>query len=291
LLWVGVVQKQAKRPVCPHLMDMTVSDNLWVGDLPPEINEDTVKNIFEGYGTILSTKVIPPRGPGKNAAALIRYQSMEDARWVVENLNGNMPEGFTTPVVVQFAKNSGASGGSYGKAPAGGKGGCKSSPYADPSAAVSGSWGGGVKGKGKPAKAGNFKGYMSSLAKGGKLPGVGARPDEQCVHVKNLPPDTTDLQLYQLFSVFGPMAHNGVTAMMREDGACLGIGFIDFQDPASAAQAVEVLDGTAMPDGTVINMNLKRPRGKGKGKGQGAEETSFGLESGMLLSGITAHMT
>lgn len=265
-------------------------DNLWIGDLPSDIDEATVKAVFEGYGAIVSTKLIMPKSQGRNAAALIRFENAEDAKWVVENLNGNMPEGFETPVVVQFAKNSpggggggGGKGSDYGKAPSAGKGyHSGASPYAPPPPSYArieddaGGYGGppSSKGAGKAggkyqnASSGGFKGYLASLAKSGKIPGVGSRPDEHCVYIKNLPPDTTNENLYQLFSVFGALAHGGVTAMLKEDGACLGVGFVDFQDPISAATAVEVLNGTTMPDGTQLNLNIKRSR-KGKGKGPG----------------------
>lgn len=277
---------------------MASGDNLWIGDLPSDIDEATVRAVFEGYGSIVSSRLIPPKSAGKNAAALVRFENAEDAKWVVENLNGNMPEGFETPVVVQFAKNppGGPGGSSYGKAPTAGKGSWdkgswdkgygkggydyRPSPYSyaqppPPAGAPPGK--GGYKGppsvsKGKAsgrtfsnAGAGNMKGFIADLAKSGRLPGVGSRPDEHCVYIKNLPPDCTDLELYQLFSVFGAIAHKGVTAMQK-DGFCLGVGFVDFQDPMSASAAVEVLNGTAMPDGTVISLNLKRSR-KGKGPG------------------------
>lgn len=291
---------------------MAVSDNLWIGDLPPEIDEVTVKNVFEGYGTILSSKLIPPKANGKNAAALVRFESIEDARWVVENLNGNMPEGFETPVVVQYAKNPPGGPHGHGKPSASpGKGyDYRSSPYPQPpppaidhgkggyGKSYGGKGGGGKGTKGSKsfantdkgnfkgsksftnATAGNFKGYIASLAKAGRLPGVGTRPDEHCVYIKNLPPDTQDLDLYRLFSVFGAIAHNGVTAMTKEDGSCLGVGFVDFQDPMSAAAAVEVLNGTAMPDGTVINLNLKRSKGGRKGgKGPSQSPQHFEYQS------------
>merc|ERR1719461_720732 len=76
---------------------------------------------------------------------------------------------------------------------------------------------------------------MNTVVKSGVLPGSGKRPDEQCVYVKNLPPDTTDQCLYELFCPFGAIAPRGVKAMLKEDGTCNSVGFVDFQDPISAA--------------------------------------------------------
>lgn len=283
-------------------------DNIWVGDLPPECDEASLQAAFGGYGSIVSCRVIPPKSEGRNAAALVRFENAQDAQWVVENLNGNIPEGFEAPVIVQFSKNSpgsgkggkGEGGGSispgYAKGPpAGGKGGGytpRSAPYGGSgggyAAAANGygksgggswsaapqdaGWGGG-KGGGKSyskggGAAGQWRGFLDTLQKGGLLPGSGTRPDDNCVYVKNLPADVSDLELYQLFSQFGAISHRGVTAMMNNDGSCHGVGFVDFQDSLSAAAAVEALNGQLLPDGTAIYLNLKRSK-KGKGEGKG----------------------
>jgi len=249
-------------------------DNIWVGDLPPEFTEAHAQQVFEGYGQIVSCKVIPPKSPGLKAAALIRFASVQDAQWVVENLNGNMPEGFAEPVIVQFARGGGkgkgsetASGGggwgagpgSYGKAPAGKGPAHQAQPYYD-------NYDSG-KGGGKSG-GGGFKAMYRGLVKGGYIPGSdGARPDEQCVYIKGLPTDTSDVNLFELFSPFGRLAPQGVKAMLHPDGTCTSVGFADFQDAASAQAAVAALNGAALPDGGVLSANLKRSKKGGPGKG------------------------
>merc|ERR1719253_886826 len=42
---------------------------------------------------------------------MIRFASVEMATWVVENLNGNIPEGLTEPIIARFANSKGAKGG------------------------------------------------------------------------------------------------------------------------------------------------------------------------------------
>merc|ERR1719221_345485 len=115
---------------------------------------------------------------------------------------------------------------------------------------------------------------LKGLMKGGAIPGMGSRPDEQCVYVKGLPPDTSDLSMYELFSPFGAIAPTDVKAMLKPDGTCTSVGFVDFQDPSCAAAAVSALHGTTLPDGSALHLNLKRSRkggpkgGGGKGWGQ-----------------------
>jgi len=264
------------------------SDNLFIGDLPGDVTDDWVMTIFGAYGTILSVKAIPAKPPGTKGAALVRFQSVEEAQWVKDNLNGNMPEGLETPVVVTYARSGGGGGDKGGWGKSGGKGE-RPAPYGKGKGP--GYWddGKGYDGKGCDGKGYDGKGYSSKgkgkasswsgndsgydfrtlykgLLKGGALPGSGQRPDEQCVYIKNLPPDTTDLGLYQIFACFGPIAPSGVKAMLKDDGTCTSVAFVDFQDSASAAAAVTALHGTQLPDGTTLHLNLKRPK-KGGGKG------------------------
>eukprot|EP00401_Gymnodinium_catenatum_P018330 CAMPEP_0117484740 /NCGR_PEP_ID=MMETSP0784-20121206/14609_1 /TAXON_ID=39447 /ORGANISM="" /LENGTH=284 /DNA_ID=CAMNT_0005279313 /DNA_START=79 /DNA_END=933 /DNA_ORIENTATION=- len=269
------------------------SDNLFIGDLPAELTKEDVDRIFSSYGTVQDSRVLPPKSEGQNASALVRFASVEEASWIVENLNGNIAEGLTDPVVVRFANAPGSNWKAAGKDSKGGKAGWgeKEGGYG-----AWGGWGGkgGKDGKdGKDGKAawrpmpygkdgkGPGKGLGKMAAKGGGKPdcfktvysaarkggvlGGGHVPEDCIIYVRNLPPDTTDLDLYKLFSPFGAIAPSGVRAMLEVDGSCKGIGFVDFSDSAAAAAAVMALDNLTMPDGSVINCTIKRP-GKGKGK-------------------------
>eukprot|EP00972_Heterocapsa_arctica_P089463 13189359-Heterocapsa_arctica.AAC.1 len=92
-------------------------------------------------------------------------------------------------------------------------------------------------------------------------------PMECQLYIRNLPSDTTDLDLYELFSSFGAIAPRGVKAMTGPDGVCTGIGFIDFLNtdgPQAAQAAIMTLNGTQMPDGSILSIASKSP-GKGKG--------------------------
>ncbi|CAI5985152.1 unnamed protein product [Closterium sp. NIES-65] len=60
------------------------------------------------------------------------------------------------------------------------------------------------------------------------------------VFVRNLAPDVTEEQLSARFSEIGPITN---AVVMRDDaGASKGFGFVNFQDPASAQEAVEKLN-------------------------------------------------
>merc|ERR1719382_1208511 len=105
----------------------------------------------------------------------------------------------------------------------------------------------GGKGGGKSS----FYSAYGAIKKAGLL-GEGHIPEECVVFVRGIPPDTSDGDLYRLFTPFGALAPNGVRAMTNPDGSCKGFGFANFADPACAAYAVQTLDNFQMPDGKVL---------------------------------------
>jgi len=247
------------------------SDNIWVGDLPPQIQQPDLMQIFEQYGTVVSVRQLPPKQEGQNSCAMVRFETVEMAKWVVENLHGNIPQGLENPIITRFAN---APGWKEAQAAKGyqdaGKGAPRWQPY--PAKGGGADFGGKSKGKGKkggPAPA-SFKELFFAIKKGEVLGSFGKIPEECTTYVKNLPPDTTDVDLYKLFAPFGAIAPTGVKAMMTPEGICKGIGFVDFVDPTAAATAVMALDNFALPDGTSLQVSQKTPsKGGGKGKGGG----------------------
>lgn len=237
----------------------SASDNVWVGDLPQGIAKEDLATVFEPYGQIVDSRVMPGKDASAKPCAMIRFASVEMATWVVENLNGNIPQGLESAVIVRFANSPSAKGDAKG-----GWGGGGQAWQQDNSG-----WGGkGGKdfGKGGKGKKGGAPGSFESLfqsAKGGGVLGGGTVPEECQIFIKNLPADTTDECLYKLCAPFGAIPPNGVKAMMQPDGTCKGIGFVDFADPSAASTAVMALDGHAG-----LGVSQKKA-GKGGGKGKG----------------------
>lgn len=269
------------------------SDNLFIGDLPPHVTDESVLAIFSAYGEVASCKAIPAKAGGSKGAALVRFGTLAEAQWVLENLNGNLPEGLDEPVVIQYARNppggpankKGGSNGGWGKG-AWGAEPARAAPYA----AGGKGWGGAGGGGWGKAGGGEFTFWslMNTVVKRGVLPGSGKRPDEQCVYVKNLPPDTTDQCLYELFCPFGAIAPRGVKAMLKEDGTCNSVGFVDFQDPISAAAAVESLHGTPLADGNTLHLNLKKSKKDGGKGGAWQAAVPGGVGRGASGEGVAA---
>jgi len=239
--------------------------NVWIGDLPPTFTQAQCEQVFGAYGSIVECRVTPAL-PGRNSSALIRFATPEEAAWIADNLNGNLPEGLDAPVIVKIA--NGPRNQQSAQAAVSPWGSNRSQPYSGGDATKG--WGkNGKGGKGDGLQTGTFQTLYGAVKAAGLLGSEQAVPIENQLHVKNLPPDTTDAGLLQLFSVFGPLAPMKSLAMLNPDGTCKGVGFVDFLDAASAQAASAALDNFALPDGTVLGVTVKRAGKKGDGKSGG----------------------
>eukprot|EP00928_Gymnodinium_smaydae_P017380 TRINITY_DN16643_c0_g2_i1.p1 TRINITY_DN16643_c0_g2~~TRINITY_DN16643_c0_g2_i1.p1 ORF type:complete len:352 (-),score=90.10 TRINITY_DN16643_c0_g2_i1:99-1154(-) len=234
------------------------SENVFVGELPATMDDAQLRAIFGAYGTITSHKLLDTSQFGKRAA-VISFGNVSEAQWIVNNLNGNIPQGLAEPIKVNFKRPNAA---------AGGKGG-----YAAPAPSWDGgkgaAWDGGKGAYGGKGGSTDIKTLVDGLLASGVLPGTNASDQEgTSVYVGGLPRDCTDKELYQVFSVFGPIAPRGLKAMPGDDGysACRGYGFVNFLDAASANKAVATLSGTSLPDGSSLRVSINQGKGKSKGK-------------------------
>merc|ERR1712039_474904 len=102
--------------------------NIFVTDLPPDVDDAKLQEVFAQYGTVTWSKVMASKGK-PTVAAIVEFSNVEEAKWVVENLNGNLAQGIETPINVTFKREKSKGGskgdGGYGKVsnPAWSKGG------------------------------------------------------------------------------------------------------------------------------------------------------------------------
>jgi len=157
------------------------SDNVWIGDLPVGTQKEDLASIFEAYGQIQDCRMLPGRDETSKPCAMIRFASVEMATWVVENLNGNIPQGLEEAIIARYAnsKQGGGKGGgggwqdgsnaggwqAGGGASAGWQAGGKAAANSWGAAGKGGkavaaaAWGGGGGGKGKKRRlSGNLSG-------------------------------------------------------------------------------------------------------------------------------------
>lgn len=107
----------AQDPIPQHAPAAVAEDhlNLFIGGLPLEVTEETIKSIFGQYGAVTNCAVLPQSElPGK--AALVSVGDPVQAAWFVNNLHQNIPVGLASPIVVRYAQHQDTAAGAYGKA-------------------------------------------------------------------------------------------------------------------------------------------------------------------------------
>jgi RNA recognition motif-containing protein len=91
-----------RAPGFAGLPESPPSENLYVKGLPLGIDDATLTQAFSAYGQVSQCKVLPTMPGQADSAALVRFATVEVAQWIKENLDGNIPQGFTSPVYVKF---------------------------------------------------------------------------------------------------------------------------------------------------------------------------------------------
>jgi len=143
---------------------------------------------------------------------------------------------------------------------------------ADTPAAFKNAWGKGDGGKG-PDDGG--KGFFLSMekvlqgfAQANCLPGQGMTYDDNALHISGLPKDCDDVHLYKLMAPFGAIPPTGIKAMKHPDGTCKGFGFVNYVQASAMEAAMQMLNGTLLPDGTVMNVTPKQAKTEARQKGK-----------------------
>eukprot|EP00427_Karlodinium_veneficum_P023774 CAMPEP_0169117516 /NCGR_PEP_ID=MMETSP1015-20121227/30505_1 /TAXON_ID=342587 /ORGANISM="Karlodinium micrum, Strain CCMP2283" /LENGTH=395 /DNA_ID=CAMNT_0009180215 /DNA_START=26 /DNA_END=1213 /DNA_ORIENTATION=- len=241
-------------------------DNIYVDGLPADVDDAMVKEIFSTYGTVVSCKAMHGKVEGQRGAALVRWATVEEAEWVVNNLNGKIPDGLVDEVAVRFAKPNRS--GSSTAPPSGGPPLHVAPPLHVPHHSAPAWHGapapahlpaGGRPPTGHGVSDSDIEEVVIGLHRSGQLPGT-YKTEENSLYVCGLPRNTTELELYKIFSPFGGLAQKGVTAKYGPDGFCTGVAFIDFIDRGAADHAIATLNNSTMPDGVVLNVRFKKPK-------------------------------
>lgn len=243
--------------------------------MPEGLDEESIKTVFGQYGSIISIRITSK--PGMNfTSCLARFASLEEASGVVQGLNGQIPNGLSQPVTVRYANNPAGAGGGVPASQAAqvahqvavqlaqGQGSARYQPYASGAAQN-----GGAKGAGKGAQAGHgMNDIIEAMWDSGAMPGGDGRTRESHVEmfIFGLPPDCTDLHLYQMMSPFGQIGARGVMVKTNpQDGSCMGYGFVNFLAEESADMAISTLNGASLPNGKSLRVERKKQKGQTTG--------------------------
>eukprot|EP00930_Biecheleria_cincta_P047188 TRINITY_DN3265_c0_g1_i1.p1 TRINITY_DN3265_c0_g1~~TRINITY_DN3265_c0_g1_i1.p1 ORF type:complete len:239 (-),score=57.80 TRINITY_DN3265_c0_g1_i1:40-756(-) len=207
-------------PPPPQDSEETVGDNLYITGFPIGSSEEFVKQIFSQYGTVVSVKVLPSKSESSDAACMVRMETVEQAKWLIERLNNNIPQGMSAPVTVKPARSGGNGWGGYGGKGWGGYGGY-------------GGYGWGMN---------PWMAYMMMMK--GKSKGKGRSlhdfPPEKKVWVGNLDESVTFRDLHGHFEI----GQGRYAVVMKGKGA--GTGGVAFQTAEEAAEAIQKYNGSTL---------------------------------------------
>eukprot|EP00932_Pfiesteria_piscicida_P006834 SRR837773.16801.p1 GENE.SRR837773.16801~~SRR837773.16801.p1 ORF type:complete len:221 (-),score=20.87 SRR837773.16801:13-654(-) len=82
-------------------------ERVYVKGLPAGMTDEAVRHLFAGYGSVADSKVLVADGQTSDgtgqSVAIVRMATVAEAQWIVDNLNGNIPETLERPVDVSFA--------------------------------------------------------------------------------------------------------------------------------------------------------------------------------------------
>lgn len=232
------------------------TETLYVSDLPLNVDDKQIQAIFGAYGTIKSCSSFTSLG---KKSARITFADVEEATWIRENLDGNIPEGLDSAVGVRYHSMSIVGNGEKG---ASWKGGGKASTNTSNRWEPYGGKDNGGKGSNKGSMAGtgdSIQTLKKGLRQANALPGGKWSNDDNALFIGNLPEDTSDVDLYEIFAPFGAIPTKGVRAMLNPEGKCTGIGFVNFLDEKAAQMAISTLNGTMLPSGNTLKISVKRP--------------------------------
>jgi len=253
--------------------------NVYIQDLPSEVDDAGLTTIFGQYGTVTWAKVMPSKGK-PTSVAIVEFSTPDEAQWFVENLNGNIPEGLTTPInaALKKSKKGKDKGKGYGKsADDGGKWGGKASEGKGP-------YGGGKATKGKEApawqptwagKGGADSGKQAAAwkptwaGKGGEEQAAAPQTQKESnnVYITDLPSEVDDNMVKEIFGQYGTVTWAKV---MASKGKPTTMAIVEFATKEESEWFVENLNGN-IPEGlsSPIKASLKKEKGEGKGKAGG----------------------
>lgn len=237
--------------------------NLYVAYLPKTFTQGELESLFRPYGTIITSKILVDNSTGMSrGVGFVRYDKHSEAEQAMTTLNGTLLPGASQPILVKFANQPKA-------------GSNQPLSTVGASAAISGISALTRRGGGaayNPSSAGGpirhtlapnirFNPVSAVAAAGMSLASVvGATPTPNgpqgyCVFVYNLPDNTQDSLLYQLFSPFGAIT----SVKVIKDNAtqkCKRYGFVNMLSYEEAYTAILSLNGFEV-EGRTLQVSFK----------------------------------
>lgn len=230
------------RPANPSVQQA----NLYVANLPKHYSKADLETMFMNFGPIIETKILldPSTGVSKGVG-FVRFASKEMAQIAMDSLNGQVPLGADSAIVVRFSDTRedklrkgkspspafGFGGGRLRYNPMGAAPAVAANPYGDMASQYVYQTPGAMP-QGIPDATGGYMYAQQAVA-----PALA-----YCLFVYNLPPDADEGLLYRLFGPFGAISD---VKIMREPSTnrCKGFGFVHYLKLEDAQQAIISMNG------------------------------------------------
>jgi len=219
----------AKPPGSEHLC------NLYIAGLEPHLTKDDMFTIFQSYGRVLEAKVLVDRTTGTaRGIGFVKFETPGEAEAAIKALNGVTLAGTSKPLIVRVAEKK-----EENKPPM---------PNTVPQ-----QFGRNIRynpmgfyqpgfqfpGAGFPPQ--GFPGGFPQM--GATTPAMGQNMSSAfCLFVYNLPAESDDNYLYQLFGPYGAVAN---VKVIRDptSNMCKGFGFVNMVKLEDAQSAIAALNG------------------------------------------------
>lgn len=105
-----------RRSVVPRKGALSMASNLYVGNLPFEMTEDELHELFAAHGEVVSAKVITDRETGRpRGFGFVEMQEAEDAQKAIQSLDGQDFKGRNLKVNVAKPREDRGGGGGGGR--------------------------------------------------------------------------------------------------------------------------------------------------------------------------------
>jgi RNA recognition motif-containing protein len=93
-----------------------MTNKVYVGNLPFEVTDDELQEIFEAHGPVTSAKVITDRETGRpRGFGFVEMEQSEDAQKAIQSLNGKEVQGRALKVNLAKPREDRGGGSRYGR--------------------------------------------------------------------------------------------------------------------------------------------------------------------------------
>ena len=229
--------------------------NLYISGLSLNCSKDNLARLFGRFGDIITCKVLEDESGVSKGVGFVRFDKRRQAEAAIDALNNKIPElpGAVKPLTVKFANppsqklsvdmltSAAQAKGLAGVSPAA----LRSQGLYSPMTAAFNS--------GLNNYAGNAFGMNLPAS---LTPANAVSP--WCIFVYNLPANSTELTLFQLFSKFG--AIDSVKVITDEEKKCKGFGFVNMVTYEDACYGILRLNGYCLERGKPLQVSFKKPK-------------------------------